>query len=124
MRVPGFTLTSLVLAGWLTTACSSGNGKGTSPSGPSGSVTPPSSDRDPSPPPQPPPASGTCDASKAQWAVGERASNELLERARNAAQAATARFISPNQPITMEFSPGRLNLGLDKRDVVIGVTCG
>jgi hypothetical protein len=24
----------------------------------------------------------------------------------------------------MEFSPARLNLGLDKRDVVIGVNCG
>lgn len=123
MRVSGFALTSLVLAGWLTSACSSGNGRVTSPSEPIGSVTPPS-DRSPTPPPQPPPASGTCDASKAQWAIGERATNDVLERARTAAQAAMARFIRPNEPITMEYLPGRLNLGLDKRDVVIGVTCG
>jgi hypothetical protein len=124
MRVSGFALTGIVLAGWLTSGCSSGNGSVTTTSDPIGSVTPPSSDRGPTPPPQPPSASGTCDASKAQWALGERAGNDLLERARNAAQAATGRFIRPNQPITMEFSPGRLNLGLDKRDVVIGVSCG
>ena len=96
---------------------------GDAPSEPIGSVRPPS-DRSPTPPPQPPPASGTCDASKAQWAIGERATNEVLERARTAAQAATARFIRPNEAITLEYSPGRLNLGLDKRDVVMGVTCG
>jgi Peptidase inhibitor I78 family len=123
MRVSGCALTSLVLAGWLTNACSSGNGTVTSPSDSIGSVTPPS-DRSPTPPPQPPPATGTCDASKAQWAIGERATQEMLERARTAALAATARFIRPNEAITMEYSPGRLNLGLDKRDVVIGVTCG
>jgi Peptidase inhibitor I78 family len=95
----------------------------TSPSDPIGSVPPPS-DRAPGPPPQPPPGSGTCDASKAQWAIGERAGSDLLERARKAAQAGTARFIRPNEAITMEFSPARLNLGLDKRDVVIGVNCG
>ena len=121
MRVSRFALTSLVLAGWLTSACSSGNGTVTSPSEPIGS---PPSDRSPTLPPQPPPASGTCDASKAQWAIGERATNEVLERARTAAQAATARFIRPNEAITLEYSAGRLNLGLDKRDVVMGVTCG
>ena len=121
MRVPGFVLTSMLLAACLTSACSSGNV--TSPSEPIGSVTPPS-DRPPTPPPDPPPPSGTCDASKAQWAIGERATAEVLERARTAAQAATARFIRPNQAITMEFSPARLNLGLDRRDVVIGVNCG
>ena len=122
MRVSRFALT-MILAGWLTSACSSGNGTVTAPSEPIGPVTPPS-DRTPTPSPQPPPATGTCDASKAQWAIGELATNDVLERARNAALAATARFIRPNQAITMEFSAGRLNLGLDKRDVVIGVTCG
>jgi Peptidase inhibitor I78 family len=123
MRVSRYALTSMVLAGWLAGACSSHNGRVASPSEPIGSVTPPS-DRSPTAPPQPPPASGTCDASKAQWAIGERATSEVLERARTAARAAIARFIRPNEAITMEYSPGRLNLGLDKRDVVMGVTCG
>jgi hypothetical protein len=120
MRVSRLGLISLVFAGWLASGCSSGTV--TSPSEPIGSTPP--SDRSPAPSPQPPPVSGTCDASKAQWAIGERATNDVLERARNAAQAATARFIRPNQAITLEYSAGRLNLGLDKRDVVIGVNCG
>jgi hypothetical protein len=49
---------------------------------------------------------------------------ELLERARDAAQANVARFIRPNEPVTLEFSPARLNLGLDARDIVTSVTCG
>ena len=61
---------------------------------------------------------------KAQWAVGQPASDELLERARVAADAGSARFLRPNQPVTMEYLGSRLNLGLDARDVVYSVVCG
>jgi hypothetical protein len=81
--------------------------------------------RGPLPPTAPPPApSGRCDATKAQFALGERASQELLDRARVAAGADAARFIRPNEPITFEFSPGRLNLNLNARDAVHSVNCG
>jgi Peptidase inhibitor I78 family len=76
-------------------------------------------------PTAPPPApSGSCDATKAQFALGERASQELLDRARVAAGAGVARFIRPNEPITLEFSPARLNLNLNTKDVVQSVDCG
>ncbi len=65
-----------------------------------------------------------CDAAKAQFAIGERASAGLLERTRVAAVAETARFLRPNQPITLEYLITRLNLGLDAREVVRSVTCG
>jgi hypothetical protein len=71
-----------------------------------------------------PPPSGRCDATKAQSALGERASGELLDRMRVAAGAAAARFIRPNERITLEFSPARLNLNLNTRDVVQSVYCG
>jgi hypothetical protein len=120
MWVCGSLLTSVFIAALLTGAC---GGRG-EPSTPPPLVAP-SDPRGPAPPPQPtPPSSGTCDAAKAQWAVAQPASNDLLERARIAAKASIARFIRPNEPITMEFSPARLNLGLDKRDVVASVTCG
>ena len=81
--------------------------------------------RGPVPPPSPtPPSSGTCDATQAQFAVGQVASNDLLERARIAAGAGSARFLRPNQPITTEFLGSRLNLNLNDRDIVNGVTCG
>jgi Peptidase inhibitor I78 family len=129
MRASALASTTILIAGLFISACSSSN-KVTSPSAvvpsdPVGSVVSPPVDRGPVPPAQPsPPASGSCDAAKAQWAKGQRASNDLLERARNAAHASVARFIRPNEPITMEFLPGRLNLGLDKRDVVTSVSCG
>jgi Peptidase inhibitor I78 family len=118
MRVCGSLLTSIVTATLLAGAC---GGRGET------STTPPLvSPSDPTvPAPQPtPPSSGTCDAAKAQFAIAEPASDDLLERARIAAKASIARFIRPNEPITMEFSPARLNLGLDKHDVVASVTCG
>jgi Peptidase inhibitor I78 family len=48
----------------------------------------------------------------------------VLERARVTARAASARVLRPDEPITMEYSGSRLNLGLDARDVVRTVVCG
>jgi hypothetical protein len=59
-----------------------------------------------------------------QWTIGEPASSELLEHARLAAGAASARFLRPNQAITMEYLGSRLNLGLDERDIVRSAVCG
>jgi hypothetical protein len=83
-------------------------------------------ERRPSPPDPPavPPPSGTCDADKARWTAGEPASDDVLERARQAAGAGTARFLRPNEPVTTEYLDSRLNLWLDERDVVRSVNCG
>jgi hypothetical protein len=123
MRASRFLLASICAAGWLISACG-GNATSTSPSDPIESAVPPPVDRGPAPAPQPPPASAKCDATKAQWAIGERASMDLLDRAREAAQASVARFIRPNEAITLEFLPWRLNLGLDAHDVVTSISCG
>lgn len=113
MRAYGTSLTIVFILA-LTMGCNDRNTTPTSPlPGPSDSIGSTGQ-----------PASGSCDDSNARWAIGQRASRDLLERARTAAQAKVARFIRPNQPITMEFSPERLNLGLDRRDVVISVSCG
>lgn len=89
-----------------------------------GTVTGPSGVTPSEPIAVPPPRTGLCVAQQAQWAIGQAASSVLLERARAAAQAESARFLRPNQPITLEWNPLRLNLGLDRRDVVISATCG
>jgi Peptidase inhibitor I78 family len=96
------------------------DGSSQSPSGPAASPRRP---RPPTSPP-PPPASGTCDHTKVQWAIGRAATNELLERARVGAGARSARFLRPNQPVTMEYLGSRLNLGLDDQGVVRSVVCG
>jgi hypothetical protein len=78
----------------------------------------------PSAPAPPPAATASCDAAKAQWAIGEQATAELLEQARVAAAAGSARFLRPNEPVTMEYLGSRLNLALDAKDVVRTVGCG
>jgi Peptidase inhibitor I78 family len=121
MHTSRYTLTILLfVACALFSACGGASDTPTSPS--AGVET--LGNRGPVPPvTNPPPSTGTCVASQAQWAVGERASIELLERARVAAGAGVARFLRPNEAVTTDYSPARLNLGLDSRDVVTHVTC-
>jgi Peptidase inhibitor I78 family len=117
-------LATVLAAGCLTSAC-----RETTPTSPGTVAEGDSSQRSrPTPPPPNPPAPpstpANCDATKAQWAIGERASNDLLERARVAAGAGSARFLRPDEPVTMEYLGSRLNLGLDAQDIVRAVVCG
>jgi hypothetical protein len=75
-------------------------------------------------PPSGPPESDACRHSSAQWAVGERASDDLLERARVAAGAKTARILRVDQPVTLEFLGSRLNVIMDEQGIVRSVVCG
>jgi hypothetical protein len=83
-------------------------------------------DRGPAPPtePPPPPPRDSCNTAAAQWTVGQSASERLLEQAQVAAGASTARFLRPNEPVTLEWLGSRLNLNLDERAVVRSVHCG
>ena len=72
----------------------------------------------------PPPEVGTCDAAPAQGLVGRPASAELIEEARRLTGARVWRWLRPGQIVTMEFHAGRLNLRLDARDRVEGISCG
>lgn len=78
----------------------------------------------PSPPLAPSEGGDSCVAADAQLAVGQLASEALLESSRVAAKARVARFLHPNQQVTMEFNGSRLNLKLSDRDIVLEVSCG
>ena len=80
---------------------------------------PPPLERDPVPIPE-----ASCNAARARWVIGEGPSDQLLERARVAAEARLARFLRPNVPITMEYLGSRLNLHLNETGVVSSVSCG
>jgi Peptidase inhibitor I78 family len=125
----GHFMVGVLAAAWLAGACGNKTDGITTPTSIGSSEAagaPEQAPNRPTPPPQgpPPPTEGSCDASKAQWAVGQRAADNLLERARATAGARTARFLRPNQPVTMEYSGSRLNLGLAEQNVVRSVTCG
>ena len=97
-------------------ACGSTSGEVTSPTGIErpGAADPPPLGSDQT----------SCSAAKAEWAVGGLAGNDLLERARIAAGASTARFLTRGQPITTEYLGTRLNLEIDERRIVVAVRCG
>ncbi|MBB5208073.1 I78 family peptidase inhibitor [Chiayiivirga flava] len=65
-----------------------------------------------------------CDASKAQWAIGQSLDEALLERARVDAGARVVRSLKPGQMVTMEFNAERLNVDVDDNAIVTGVRCG
>ncbi|MCL9658845.1 hypothetical protein L2088_29505 [Pseudomonas protegens] len=65
-----------------------------------------------------------CEATAAEFAVGKKASPELLEQARTRAGAQYARFLKPNDMITLEYRSDRLNLNTDAGLVVTRVNCG
>ena len=65
-----------------------------------------------------------CEAKAAEFTIGKAASPELLEQARTRAGAQNARFLSPNDMVTLEYRSDRLNLNTDIHRVVTRVNCG
>jgi hypothetical protein len=65
-----------------------------------------------------------CEAKAAEFAIGKQASPELLEQARTRAGAQNARFLQPNDMVTLEYRSDRLNLNTDANRVVVRVNCG
>ncbi|VVM45731.1 MULTISPECIES: I78 family peptidase inhibitor [Pseudomonas] len=65
-----------------------------------------------------------CEATAAEFAIGKKASPELLEQARNKAGAQNARFLKPNDMITLEYRSDRLNLNTDNNLLITRVNCG
>jgi hypothetical protein len=72
----------------------------------------------------PPDERSQCDADAGAAAVGQAASADVVEQARSAAGAKTARVLSPGQIVTMEYLAGRLNVHVDDANVVTELTCG
>ena len=58
------------------------------------------------------------------WAIGKAASAEVVERIRVDTHSRIARVLRPGQVVTMEFSAERVNVNVNERDAIIGVTCG
>jgi hypothetical protein len=79
------------------------------------------------PAPETPAASappGSCDASKAQFAVGREPGLAIQDQARERSGARLLRTVRPGQIITMEYSGDRLTLELDASGKVTRVRCG
>lgn len=78
----------------------------------------------PMPPSPSPPYTGQCDASKATWAIGTAATADVVERIRIETTSQVARVIRPGQPVTMDYSEARVNISVNERNAISGITCG
>ena len=78
------------------------------------------------PPPEstPPPATQDCNAAPAQGLLGRPASPALAAEAQRLSGARVWRWLRPGQIVTMEYRADRLNIRLDARDKVEGLSCG
>ncbi|MPQ86225.1 hypothetical protein F0170_20890 [Pseudomonas sp. MAFF 730085] len=65
-----------------------------------------------------------CESKAAEFAVGQKASPQLLDQARTRAGAQNARILKPNDMVTLEYRSDRLNLNTDDNLVITRVNCG
>ncbi len=65
-----------------------------------------------------------CEASSAQSAIGQRYSEPLAEQLRESTFAREVRRLGPDTMTTMEFQSDRLNVVVDRRDVITEIRCG
>jgi hypothetical protein len=65
-----------------------------------------------------------CNTADAQFAIGREADPALVESARVAAHAGTARVLRPGQMVTMEHNAARLTIYVDESNVVRRMKCG
>jgi peptidase inhibitor I78 family protein len=72
---------------------------------------------------RPGPGAGRCDARAARFALGQRYSPWLGERAREASGAATLRVRRPGEAHIQDLRTDRLNLDLNRNQRVVGIVC-
>ena len=72
----------------------------------------------------PPAAAMQCDAAKAQWAVGQTASQDVVDKVVKESGSSTSRVLKPGQPMTMDYREDRVNIHVDDKNVITEVKCG
>lgn len=65
-----------------------------------------------------------CDATTAQYALGQKTSVTLAQELLAKAGASVLRWIPPRSAVTMDYSPVRLNISYDDAMVIDRITCG
>src|SRR5690606_41248486 len=75
-------------------------------------------------PATPPPDMAQCNPEAAGWAIGRAPTDDVLERIRVDTGSRTVRVLHEGDVVTMEFLAGRVNVTLNERDAIVGVSCG
>ena len=67
---------------------------------------------------------GTCSAAGAQNLLGQVATADIVEQARQQSGARTARVLSPGDMVTLEYDSQRLNIDISEAEVIERIACG
>ncbi len=65
-----------------------------------------------------------CDAKSVAYAKGQKATSELAGKLMKEAEASILRWIPPRTPVTMDYSPVRLNIEYDDAYKITDISCG
>lgn len=73
-----------------------------------------------------PPMTGSmkCDDSRGQAAVGQTATQSVVDKVIADTGSRAARVIKPGQAVTMDYREDRVNINVDAKNVVTSVKCG
>ena len=72
----------------------------------------------------PPMPAQQCVAEPARWAIGQAPTAEVVERIRVDTGSAAVRVIHPGDVITMDYNALRVNVKVNERNAIIGISCG
>ncbi|MDQ2701644.1 MAG: I78 family peptidase inhibitor [Pseudomonadota bacterium] len=78
----------------------------------------------PMPPPAPPSLEMQCVAEAGSWAIGKGVDDDIVERVRVDTRSKSVRVIRPGQAVTMDYRVDRVNIKLNERDAIVGISCG
>ncbi len=65
-----------------------------------------------------------CDDSKAQTAVGQTATQAVVDKIIADTGSRNARVIKPDHAVTMDYREDRVNINVDANNVITAVKCG
>jgi len=68
--------------------------------------------------------SGACHADKVAWAVGKEGNQQVMGQVWKQSGAGLIRPIAPDQAVTRDFKPDRINVHLDGNNIITALDCG
>jgi len=76
------------------------------------------------PPPPNVPIQTQCVAGAGAWAVGRAPTADVVEQVRIDTRSDSVRVIHPGQAVTMDYRGDRVNIKVNERNAIVGVSCG
>lgn len=76
------------------------------------------------PPPPNVPIETQCVAGAGAWAIGRAPTDQVVEQVRIDTRSNSVRVIHPGDAVTMDYRGDRVNIKVNERNAIVGVSCG